>query len=376
MNVHPIITRLFFSLQPLDRTVTFTMFSSTIRSALIALAASAITAAAAPELTLKVSGPELAKGVDNLKVTTTLTNTGSDSLQLLNDPRSLLTTTPTNSFRISSSSGASPAFNGMKVKYVPSVAAKLPNASFTTLAPGETVDVTHDLSSAYNFTRSGADSYDISPSTLFYAVDPSTLEVSTLTAKVESTLKSKLDGTLAISRRALVSKRASFNGCSESQQSDIEAAVDAANTYASDAASYLQGISSGTERYTTWFGEFTSSRHDTVQDHFNSMSSQGYDDYTYDCSTCDESGVYAYVFPDEFGTIYLCDVFWQASTTGTDSKAGTLVHESSHFTRLAGTEDHVYGQSGAQELASSDPDQAIDNADNHEYFAENNPALD
>ena len=28
-----------------------------------------------------------------------------------------------------------------------------------------------------------------------------------------------------------------------------------------------------------------------------------------------------------FGYIYLCGAFWQAPTTGTDSKGGTLVHE-------------------------------------------------
>jgi peptidyl-Lys metalloendopeptidase len=125
------------------------------------------------------------------------------------------------------------------------------------------------------------------------------------------------------------------------------------------------------------------------------MAAQGYSGYTYDC-TCDEEGVYAYVVLSQwvslsgflfhefltsfslttrFGTIHLCPVFWEVSTTGTDSKAGTLVHESSHFTQLAGTDDHVYGQSGAKSLAISNPSEAIDNADSHEYFAENNPAL-
>ena len=41
-----------------------------------------------------------------------------------------------------------------------------------------------------------------------------------------------------------------------------------------------------------------------------------------------------------------------------------------------GTDDVVYGQDGAKDLAKSDPDQAITNADSHEYFAENNPAQD
>ena len=60
--------------------------------------------------------------------------------------------------------------------------------------------------------------------------------------------------------------------------------------------------------------------------------------------------------------------------TGTDSKGGTLVHEMSHFNVVAGTDDNVYGQSGAKSLAISDPAAAVDNADSHEYFAENNPS--
>ena len=63
-----------------------------------------------------------------------------------------------------------------------------------------------------------------------------------------------------------------------------------------------------------------------------------------------------------------------APANGTDSKAGTLVHETSHFTVVAGTDDHVYGQTGAHNLAVSNPTNAVDNVDNHEYFAENTPA--
>ena len=72
--------------------------------------------------------------------------------------------------------------------------------------------------------------------------------------------------------------------------------------------------------------------------------------------------------------IYLCGAFWSAPMKGTDSKAGTLIHEMSHFTVVAGTQDHVYGQTAAKALALSDPAKAIANADSHEYFAENTPA--
>ncbi|HEU4744115.1 MAG TPA: M35 family metallo-endopeptidase, partial [Anaerolineales bacterium] len=84
---------------------------------------------------------------------------------------------------------------------------------------------------------------------------------------------------------------------------------------------------------------------------------------------------YAYVYPSQPYNIYLCQAFWSAPLSGTDSKAGTLIHEMSHFNVVAGTDDVVYGQAGARTLADENPDAAITNADSHEYFAENTPPL-
>ena len=83
----------------------------------------------------------------------------------------------------------------------------------------------------------------------------------------------------------------------------------------------------------------------------------------------------AYVFPSIFGTVYLCQVFWNIPALGTDSQAGTIVHESSHFGRNGGTMDYVYGQTNCAALAISNSSQAIMNAESHEYFAENTPFL-
>jgi len=91
----------------------------------------------------------------------------------------------------------------------------------------------------------------------------------------------------------------------------------------------------------------------------------------FDCKC--KQNYYAYVYPNQPYNIYLCKVFWTAPLSGTDSKAGTLIHEMSHFNVVAGTDDVVYGQTGAMNLASNDPNLAITNADNHEYFAENTP---
>lgn len=352
------------------------MFSSTVRSALFALAATALSVNAAPGLTLKVSGPGSVNGVDSLKLTTTLVNTGDETLKLLNDPRGALHTLPTNTFSIvNEDTGASPAFSGAKAKYVPAAAAKVgKDDAFTILAPGASIDITHNLGAAYNFTASGAGSYSIEPSNLFHYVDASGTPVE-IRASIQDAHVAKVAGKLAVARPSepALGKRATYRSCSSTRQSQLVTAASSGNSYASSAYSYANSHTSATTRYTTWFGTYTSSRHSTVVSHYQKISSHDFGSYTFDC-TCTDSGTYAYVYPDTFGVVYLCGAFWSAPNTGTDSRAGTLVHESSHFTTNGGTDDYVYGQSAAKSLASSNPDQAVFNADNHEYFAENTPA--
>jgi peptidyl-Lys metalloendopeptidase len=165
----------------------------------------------------------------------------------------------------------------------------------------------------------------------------------------------------------------SFNSCTASQQASLITARNNAMSYAANAESYLLANNQGS-RYTTWFGVYSPTRYNKVTSNFTAISS-AMDDapVTFDCGC--KKRYYAYVYANQPYTIYLCSVFWTAPDTGTDSKAGTLIHEMSHFNVVAGTDDYVYGQSGAMSLAISNPDNAADNADNHEYFAENTPAL-
>jgi peptidyl-Lys metalloendopeptidase len=136
---------------------------------------------------------------------------------------------------------------------------------------------------------------------------------------------------------------------------------------------YMTNGTMGT-RYTKWFGAVDSSRVATIKSHFAALKDAfATKPITVDCG-CKKT-YYAYVYPTQPYTIYVCKAFWTAPMTGTDSKGGTLVHEMSHFNVVAGTDDWVYGQSGAASLAISDPAKAIDNADSHEYFGENTPAL-
>ncbi|KAI1786570.1 metalloprotease, partial [Ganoderma leucocontextum] len=348
--------------------------STSVRAALLALAATASAVAAAPSLSLKVTGSDAVDGVENFKVVTTLTNTGDETIKLLNDPRGALRTLPANTFAITTDDGASPSFSGVKVKYSLSSAANLTDASaFTVLEPNQSVSVTHDLSSAYNFTGTGHSKYTVEASNLFHFVTADN-EVSSIRADAESHVATLTGGELAVARPVqALAKRASFNGCSSSEQSALNTAAPSAQSYAASAQSYLESHTSSTTRYTTWFGTYTSSRHSTAQSHFTNINSHDYTTFTYDC-TCTDSDTYAYVYPDDFGVIYLWGAFWDAPNTGTDSRAGTLIHEASHFTVNGGTQDYVYGQTAAKSLAQSTPSEAVFNADNHEYFAENNPA--
>ncbi|KAI1783151.1 peptidyl-Lys metalloendopeptidase [Ganoderma leucocontextum] len=348
------------------------MFSASLRAVLIALAATASAVSAAPGLSLKVTGPDTVEGVESLKVIATLTNTGDETLRLVNDPRGVLDALPANTFTITNNDGASPSFIGVQVKYSPTQAATSADPSaLTVIAPGTSVSLTHDLSSAYNFTDTGYNTYTVEASNLFHVVNVNN-EISELRANAESYVAKLTGGKLAVAAPGLT-KRASFNGCSAEQQSALNTAAAGAQNYSRSALAYLRSNSASSARYTTWFGTYTDPHHSTVQDHFGKISSNDFASFSYDC-TCTRENTYAYVYADKFGTVYLCGAFWRAPPTGTDSKAGTLVHEASHFTTNGGTKDYAYGQSAAKSLAQSDTDKAVFNADSHEYFAENTPA--
>jgi peptidyl-Lys metalloendopeptidase len=119
------------------------MFSFAVRSALFAIAASAVLVNAATSISLKVTGPDSINSSEDLKITATVTNTGDETVKLLNDPRSPLSTLPADTFEFTSAdNGARPSFSGIKAKYIPEVAAS--KQAFTTLTPGQSIEVEHD----------------------------------------------------------------------------------------------------------------------------------------------------------------------------------------------------------------------------------------
>ena len=242
---------------------------------------------------------------------------------------------------------------------------------FIILKSGESLTQTVDLAEYYDFSVSG--NYEIS----YDVKSPNLFEKNNGQIKQIESLKSNI---VSLNAEGRASKRPptqpptgglnNFRTCTTTQQSSILDARSIAATYSSDSLNYLGGATG--PRYTTWFGVYDQSRYNTVRSNFTKIK-EAIDakPMTFDCGC--KQRYYAYVYANQPYTIYICSIFWQAPLQGTDSKAGTLIHETSHFTVVAGTEDWVYGQAGAKSLASSDPNKAIDNADSHEYFAENTP---
>jgi len=351
------------------------MFSATICIALAALIFSPPAAFASPGLSVHISGPQTVQGIENLILVTTMTNTGDETLKLLNDPRSLLSNMSTDTFIVRDAAGRRPSFHGIRVKYIPSVTAVIGNEdAFTILAPGESVDVGHDLSKAYNFTFSGSGSYIFGARSRFYYVEPSTSAAIPVYAHVV-THEASISGRLVVHQNSTteLEKRAYFS-CSGTERDVLQAAAADAQAYVANALAYFGNYVPPATRYTTWFGRYDEINWIVVRLKFDSMNGNRFGSYLFDCS-CTEPNVYASSVPNKYGIVRICPLFWTLPLTGSDSMAGTLVHESSHFLRNGETEDWADGIEECLQLALDDPDQAIDNGDSFQYFAENTPPL-
>ncbi len=265
--------------------------------------------------------------------------------------------------------GAAAEYNGRHYKWA------TPEAhDYLRLAPGESVTHAVDLGSIYDLSRTG--SYSIRYDSEAHH-DASHEGISRLRSDSVSVYVEGRPFVSPVAQEAgtVTAQALSTANCSSTRASTVSSAFSAAKTMANGAVSYLANTTPGnTSRYRTWFGTYSSTGWSTVRSHFNAIKS-AFDTRSVivDCGCSDSA--YAYVYKNSPYRIYVCNAFWSAPMTGTDSKGGTLVHEMSHFTVVADTDDHAYGQSACKSLANSSVTRARDNADSHEYFAENTPSL-
>lgn len=365
----------------MNRNILITIGTATVLAAGIASVFAAAEAAARVERAnpLRISMMSLGEGV----VEVVVTNTSHKTARI---PKWQLPSTvaESNLFAISRD-GEEVRYEGRMIKRAMPTA-----ADFAILRPGQSHKATVDLGEAYDLSQKGAYNIAFGAPLQFASMSGGAMlrEANGLPMIAQSApLQIWVEGGEATPTQRLrisaaakpVGTKAVVNGvnyvgCTSARTTTAGTAVNSARTYSENAKGYLNANKTG-PRYTSWFGAYTSSRYATAKQHFAAIDSamdQTGGKITINCG-CTQN-YYAYVYPTQPYQIYVCNAFWGAPNTGTDSKAGTLIHEMSHFNVVAGTDDWAYGQSAARSLATSNPTRALDNADNHEYFAENTPA--
>ena len=337
------------------------------------LLACALPAHAADTIAVTVTPeqPALGKG-DDVHVTVTLTNTG-------NTPQRLLKwRTP---FVPAEHSLFSITRDGLPVRYLGRhVKRAAPQeADYVVLAPGESRSARAELSRLYDMQVTGAYSvrYHTSNAAPSAKAGADIVVGDIASAPAAIWIEGRLPRGVVSPGMAAPTGPAglTFSQCSNAQQESVTKAFAAGTAMAADGVEYLSSRKQQGPRYLTWFGAHEAARVTTVTNNFTAIKNAfETKPVKVDCG-CDEP-YFAYVYPGQPYNIYVCKAFWTAPLTGTDSMGGTLLHEMSHFDVVAGTDDHVYGQSAAAEMARTAPQRAINNADSHEYFGENTPALD
>lgn len=255
-------------------------------------------------------------------------------------------------------------------------------ADYQTVPAGGTWVYTVDLSSAFAFTVTADYAIRLVAADPLLVLDTdgrviaTTLTSVTAVAVITGRPVEKAPAAASTARTTIGALSLATVGCSTGEQTTVTTSVADAGTYAGAAVQYFGDRRAGA-RYVQWFGAYDATRWERVQDNFEAADAVlDAGEITVVChdALCAPS-VFAFVYPTQPYIVYVCGAFWTAPATGTDSKAGTLIHEFMHFTAIAGTDDWAYGQTDASALAVSNPGRAVTNSDNYEYFAENTPII-
>jgi len=174
---------------------------------------------------------------------------------------------------------------------------------------------------------------------------------------------------------------ANYRQCSLQQQSDIEKAL--FNAFDALSAATVQ-ITPQNGAYRTWFGRWDAVRAKFVRRTISSLKNHiRTSKITYVCErqgagSCDGS-TYAFVYPDDSKTIYLCAPYFELPSLSdatflevfnSGTRAGTIIHEMSHYDDVGSTNDNCYNRDICSDFARTSPNRAVHNADSFQYFSE------
>ena len=122
--------------------------------------------------------------------------------------------------------------------------------------------------------------------------------------------------------------------------------------------------------YKRWFGAVTTTRLNHVKDGFQKTDTSFGKGWEYSCedkttnSGC--NGYAAWVYKNQPYKVWVCMNYYEG--TSDDNRGTLMVHEASHWNVNFGSEDYGYGYDTGVNLAKSDPDKAVNCANNIEYY--------
>ncbi|KAK7037416.1 hypothetical protein VNI00_011166 [Paramarasmius palmivorus] len=341
------------------------LFSATLAAAL-ASSALATPLKRADGLSVKVTGPSSSvNSVKDLKFTAEVTNNGAEAVKVLKYG-TVLDSLPTRSFSVTKD-GNPVSFSGVKL----AVSLNNDNA-YTTIESGQTVTVTHEVASLFDFATAGVGKFSFQPNTEFRVagVDEQASHPVALAQVAADTQPIEVEVTGDLGKREW--KRSTVECSSSSEASFISASYTESKQLATIASSYVSSNGASDSLFTAYFGGNSASAVTTILDRVADENDSG---RTLSCTdefnVCD-GNVIAYTLIATTD-IYYCDIFFdeQPSTalcSGTtvnsrNIRGGTTLHEMTHAT--SDTDDITYGCPQDQSLSDS---QQINNADNFNCF--------
>ncbi|KAI1815911.1 neutral protease 2-like protein [Poronia punctata] len=325
-----------------------------------ALFASIVSAASSP-LDVQI------KQVGNSGLKATITNTGSEDLKVLKTG-TILDSAPVEKVHVFKGE-SKVGFQGIKLRITQG---NYEDDVFQVIPAGQTVEVNFDAAELHDLAASGA--YDfVANGVLSYAAADSN-EIAGTVPYSSNKITAQVDGTEAAKVRAsFMNKRTAVQSdCTGSYATATNNAVSACRSFAAAASSAALTNTDKVAEYfkSTSVGSTVAAVFGRVISECGSTSSGVSDTYCTDVYGACSSNVLAYTLPSG-SYIVNCPLYFSAlpgvsGTCHAQDQATTTLHETTHLTQIAGTDDLGYGYDAALSLSSS---QALNNADSYALFA-------
>ncbi|KAI0441042.1 neutral protease [Xylaria telfairii] len=310
--------------------------------------------------------------VGNTGVKASITNKGTEDLKVFKTG-SFLDKRPTEKVKVTQGKSKVP-FTGVRLRVRQT---GLKESAFQIIPAGKTVETKFDVAQLHDLSSGGT--FDlVSEGALQYAKADSN-KITGFVSYSSNLISASVDG-LAASKvfksfHANVKRQDVQSDCSSSQASATVDGINACADLAKQAASVAE---SDDDKLIEYFKNADAETRSYVVDVLNNVAaecgstSSGAPYYCSDVYGACEDGVIAYTLPSE-GYMVNCPIFFDelppaSSQCHAQDQQTTVLHETTHLTSVAGTDD--YGGYGYDFIQNLSAEQNLNHADTYTLFAQ------